>query len=67
MSRILGFILALALTGGGALWLLFQILISEHTSRNLVAAAGIVLAMGAYWLWTDYIAPRLTRKNNARP
>jgi hypothetical protein len=43
------------LTAGGALWLLVQIIIPEHASRNLVVAAGIVLAMGAHWLWTDYI------------
>ena len=55
MSRLLGLIIALALTAGGALWLLVQIIIPEHASRNLVVAAGIVLAMGAYWLWTDYV------------
>ena len=37
------------------MWLLFQIFIAEDCSRNLVAAALIVLATGAYWLWTDCI------------
>ena len=55
MSRLLELIIALALTAGGALWLLVQIIIPEEASRNLVVAAGIVLAMGAHWLWTDYV------------
>ena len=55
MPRTLGFILALALTTGGAMWLLFQLFVAEDFSRNLIAAAVIVLAMGAYWLWIDYL------------
>jgi hypothetical protein len=54
MPRTPGLILALALTVGGAVWLLFQLFVADDFSRNLVAAAVIVLAMGAYWLWTDY-------------
>jgi hypothetical protein len=54
-SRLLGLIIALTLTAGGALWLLVQIIIPERASRNLVVAAGIVVAMGAHWLWTDYV------------
>ena len=54
MWWIVGFVLALALTIGGAMWLVFQLFIAEEFSRNLIAAAVIVLAMGAYWLWTDY-------------
>jgi hypothetical protein len=55
MSRILGLILALALTAGGALWLVFILALAEHVSNRLIAAACIVLAMGVYWLWIDYI------------
>ena len=29
--------------------------LAEHVSSNLIAAACIVLAMSAYWLWIDYI------------
>ena len=62
MSRIMGFILALALTLGGAGWLVFQLFIATEFSRNLVVAAAILLAMGAHWLWTDYISgPRRGR------
>jgi hypothetical protein len=53
MSRIVGLILALVLTIGGAVWLVFQIFVAEDLSHNLVVAAFIVLAMGAHWLWTD--------------
>jgi hypothetical protein len=58
MSRILGFILALALTVGGAGWLLYQLFVAEEFSSNLVVAALIVLAIGAHWLWDDYVKPR---------
>jgi len=55
MWRTVGFVLALALTVGGAGWLVFQLFIAEEFSRNLVVAAAILLAMGVHWLWTDYI------------
>jgi hypothetical protein len=57
MLLILGFILAVGLTAGGALWLLFQTIFAEQVSGRLAAAAFIVLAMGVYWLWIDYIHP----------
>ena len=57
MSRVLGIIFALTLTTGGALWLLVQIIMPEYASRNVVVAACIVFAMGAHWLWTDYVHP----------
>ena len=59
MWWIVGFVLALALTIGGAIWLVFQLFIAQEFSRNLIAAAIIVLAMGAYWLWTDYLPAAL--------
>jgi len=55
MSRILGLFLAVALTAGGALWLVFILALAEHVSNRLIAAACIVFAMGLYWLWIDYI------------
>ena len=55
MWRIVGLILALALTIGGSVWLVFQIFVAEDFSSNLVVAAFTVLAMGAHWLWTDYL------------
>ena len=36
---------------------LVQIIMPEYASRNLVVAACIVFAMGAHWLWTDYVHP----------
>src|SRR3954470_16748655 len=41
MWRTVGFVLALALTVGGAGWLVFQLFIAEEFSRNLVVAAAI--------------------------
>jgi hypothetical protein len=37
-------------------WLVFQIFVAEDFSSNLVVAAFIVVAMGAHWLWTDYLS-----------
>jgi hypothetical protein len=51
MWRIVGFISGLALTVGGAGWLVFQLFIAEDFSSNLIVAAVTVLAMGAHWLW----------------
>jgi hypothetical protein len=64
MPRIFSLLLALALTIGGAVWLVFQVFVAEDFSRNLVVAAVIVLAMGAHWLWTDY---RPTTPSNGGP
>jgi hypothetical protein len=44
--------------GWGAGWLLFQLFIAEEFFSNLIVAAVIVLAMGAHWLWIDYVKPR---------
>jgi hypothetical protein len=57
MWRIVGLTSALALTVGGAGWLVFQLFIAEEFSSNLIVAAVIVLAIGAHWLWTDYVKP----------
>jgi hypothetical protein len=38
----------------GALFLLFE---AEQVPTKLLAAAGFVAALGAYWLWEDFLAP----------
>ena len=48
-------ILAVALTVGGVVWLLFQLFIADEFSRYLVVGAIVVVATGAHWLWTDYV------------
>ena len=55
MSRTTGLILALTLTVGGVVWLVFQLFIAEEFSRYLVAGAIVVIATGAHWLWTEYV------------
>jgi hypothetical protein len=64
MSRLLGLIIALALTAGGALWLLVQIIIPEHAFRNLVVAAESSSLWGhiGYGLTTS--GASLVRKDN---
>jgi hypothetical protein len=55
MTRTMGLILAVALTVGGVVWLVFQLFIADEFSRYLVAGAIVVIATGAHWLWTEYI------------
>ena len=63
MSRILGLVLALALTAGGALWLVFILALAEHVSNRLIAAASSSLQ----WACTGYGSitsiPRRVRMN----
>ncbi len=54
-------LLALALTAGGALWLLFIHALAEHISSNLIAAACIVLAMALTGYGSITSIPRQVR------
>jgi hypothetical protein len=47
----------LAMTIGGATWLLPQILASDRGFSKLIVWACALTALGAYWLWIDYIKP----------
>jgi hypothetical protein len=57
VRRVIGFLLALGLTLGGVLWLLLQLFATGRISGNLIGAACVMFAVGAYWLWVDYIRP----------
>jgi hypothetical protein len=56
VHRVIGFLFALGLTLGGILWLLIELFATDRTSGNLVAAACIMIAAGAYWSWVAYIS-----------
>jgi hypothetical protein len=60
MRRIISFILAFALTAGGGVWLVFQLLgylAGERFFFMLVMAACLMLGVGGYWLWCDFYGP----------
>jgi hypothetical protein len=43
---------------GGGVYLLFAFLTSGGTLRGwMIMGAALMLALGGYWLWVDYIAP----------
>jgi hypothetical protein len=57
IRRTIGFLMALAMTLGGASWVFIQVLVSERVFLKLMIGAGALTALGAYWLWIDYINP----------
>jgi len=59
IRKTLSLIFALALTGGG-LYVL-SLLLTAHKYLGRIAMAGsLMLALGAYWLWTDFIKAKPT-------
>jgi hypothetical protein len=56
MRRIIGFIVATVLTAGGGLWLLLQIFRPDQTFGTPLMGLCLMLGVGAYWFWANYIA-----------
>ena len=59
MRRIVGFVFAAVLTAVGALALTFlglQLLTDGELHAKPMLAAALVFGVGAYWLWSDFIA-----------
>lgn len=54
MRRMISLLCALALTVGGLAWLISQ-LFADRIYFKLIAAAGLMIGLGGYWLWADYI------------
>jgi hypothetical protein len=50
MRRLIEFLLALALTAGGGLWLLFQVFVAELVFSKSLMAACLIFGVGVYWL-----------------
>ncbi len=57
MRRFISFVFATALCLGGA-YLLWAILASTAGWRGwMVMGAALMLGLGGYWVWVDFIAP----------
>jgi hypothetical protein len=54
IPRTINLVCALAFTGTG-LYLLSRPILDGHVSRRLLVWGGVVVALGAYWLWADFI------------
>jgi hypothetical protein len=57
VRRTIGFLMALAMTIGGPSLLIFEFLGSDRVFSILIVGACVMSAVGAYWLWIDYISP----------
>ena len=57
MRKVLCFIVASAMTGGGILLLAHQAIWNPLTGRYALGAGISLVALGGYWLWVDFIAP----------
>jgi hypothetical protein len=55
MRRIISFILALGLTAAGAVWFVYMLLFGEVWYGRMFMGAGLLLAVGVVWLYSDYI------------
>jgi hypothetical protein len=47
--------MSLAMTFGGAGWVLWQLLVPHVIFGKLFIGACALTGIGAYWLWCDYI------------
>jgi hypothetical protein len=59
MRRVVGFVLASVLAAVGALVLTFlvlQLVVGGELHAKPMLAASLIFGVGAYWLWTDFIA-----------
>jgi hypothetical protein len=57
IRRAIGFVIALALTvigGGGTIFLL---LFAERFRGFMLVGSIVMMFVGAYWLWIDYLSP----------
>ena len=55
MRRIISFIIALCMTLFGAFGLIYLFVFAHGWRGWMVMAAGLVFAVGAVWLYSDYI------------
>jgi hypothetical protein len=54
IRRTINLVCALGFTGAG-LYLLSLPILDGHVSRGLLVWGGVAVALGAYWLWADFI------------
>jgi hypothetical protein len=66
MRRIISFIVAIGVFGGGV-WIAFQqLFISTEIKFLWVYSAGFFAFIGAYWLWADFVSPLVKGKTTSK-
>lgn len=55
MRRIVSIVVALVLTIGGAMTMIYLLLFAHGWKGVILVAAGFVTTMGAVWLYSDFI------------
>ena len=60
MRRLISFVLAIALLGGGLYLLFLQLFVAGIIMGHFMEAGGFIAAIGAGWLWDDFIEPWLS-------
>ena len=56
MRKLIAFVFASALLGAGLYLLFLQLFVTSHLVGQALDAAGLLITLGAAWLWTDFIA-----------
>jgi hypothetical protein len=57
MRKVLLFVVAVAMLVGGLYWLAFELLVATRIHFLFVIASAMLMTLGAYLLWDDFMAP----------
>ena len=57
MRKIILLVMSIAMVGGGLYWLAVQLLWSPIIHFKFVIGAAVLVTLGTYLLWEDFIAP----------
>ncbi len=57
MRKLLLLIVSVAMILGGLYWLIAQLVLADIVYFKFVIAAAALITLGAYLLWTDFVAP----------
>lgn len=55
MRRLISFIVALAIVGGGALIIYSEVAEAHRLYGRMMIAGGFMVVVGGVWLWADFV------------
>ncbi len=59
MRKLLLFVVSVVMVVGGVYWLVMELLFAHRIYSRLVMGGVMLVIVGSYLLWIDFIAPRL--------
>lgn len=59
MRKLLLFVVSIAMIVGGIYWLADVLLHAERIYGRVLLAGAMLITVGSYLLWVDFIAPKL--------